>query len=189
MTARGLTQDDKLMMELQEKMTDLDIKSWLEQDFLSAGWWIQLAMFIVPWIIFARLAKRDRLPELALYGSWVLIAAETLDHIGYELGVWYYPTELAPLFPRFEEVNLSALPVIYMLVYQYFPAWKRFVAVLFVVAVLFTLAAEPALIWLGLYTPLHWKPYYGLPIYVAIGVVLKWLVGKVFAAPKGKSAS
>ena len=179
--ARRLTADDKLMMELQEKMTNLDIESWLEHDFLSTEWWLQLAMFAVPWLIFTRLARRERLPELALYGSWVLILAETLDHIGFELGLWYYPTELAPLFPRFEEVNLSALPVIYMLVYQYFSTWKRFTIAITVTAVIFTLAAEPALVWLGLYTPLHWKPYYGVPIYVAIGVVLKWLVGKVFA--------
>ncbi len=167
------------MLELQEKMTKLDIESWLDHDFLSIEWLLQLAIFVIPWLVFIRLAKREQLPELALYGSWVLILAETLDHIGYELGLWYYPTELAPLFPRFEEVNLSALPVIYMLVYQYFPSWKRFTVALIVIAVIFTLAAEPALVWLGLYTPLHWKPYYGLPIYVAIGVVLKWLVAKV----------
>jgi hypothetical protein len=168
------------MLELQEKMTDLDIASWLEHDFLSPEWWLQLAMFIIPWLIFARLAKREQLPELALYGSWVLILAESLDHIGYELGFWYYPAELAPLFPRFEEVNLSALPVIYMLVYQYFPAWKQFAIAITVTAVLFTLAAEPALVGLGLYVPLHWKFYYGLPIYVVIGILLKWFVAQLF---------
>lgn len=178
--ARELTSDDKLMMALQEKMTRLDIESWLDHDFLSTEWWLQLVIFIIPWLFFIRLARRDRLPELALYGSWVLILAETLDHIGYELGLWYYPTELAPLFPRFEEVNLSALPVIYMLVYQYFPSWMRFTVAISITAVIFTLAAEPALIGLGLYNLLHWKPYYGLPIYIAIGLLLKWLVDKVF---------
>lgn len=187
--ARELTPDDKLMMALQEKMTRLDIETWLEHDFLSTEWWLQLAMFIIPWLFFIRLAKRERLPELVLYGSWVLILAETLDHIGYEVGLWYYPTELAPLFPRFEEVNLSALPVIYMLVYQYFPSWKRFTVAITVTAVIFTLAAEPALVSLGLYTLLLWKPYYGLPIYIAIGLVLKWFVQKVFALAGRKAGT
>ncbi len=178
--AKNLSPDDKLMIELQEKMTRLDIQSWLEHDFLSTEWWIQLVMFVIPWLVFVRLAKREQLPELVLYGSWVMILAEALDHIGYELGYWFYPTEIAPLFPRFEEVNLSALPVIYMLVYQYFPSWKRFTIAITVTAVIFTLAAEPALIHLGLYTPLTWKPYYGLPIYIAIGLALKWLVEKTF---------
>jgi hypothetical protein len=169
------------MLELQEKMTRVDIESWLDHDFLSTEWWLQLVMFILPWFVFWRFAKREKLPELALYGSWVLVLAESLDHVGYELGFWFYPAELAPLFPRFEEVNLSALPVIYMLIYQYFPTWKGFTAAITVMALIFTLAAEPALIALGLYTPLHWKPYYGLPIYIAIGLMLKWLVDKVFA--------
>lgn len=111
----------------------------------------------------------------------MLVLAESLDHVGYELGFWFYPTELAPLFPRFEEVNLSALPVIYMLIYQYFPTWKGFTTAITVMAAIFTMAAEPALVALGLYTPLHWKPYYGLPVYIAIGLTLKWLVNKVFA--------
>ena len=115
--ARELTPDDKLMLELQEKTTRLDIESWLDDDFLSTEWWIQVVLLVIPWLVFARLAKRDRLPELALYGSWVLVIAEALDHLGYELGLWYYPVELAPLFPRFEEVNMSALPVIYMLLF------------------------------------------------------------------------
>lgn len=179
--AKELTPDDRLMLELQEKTTRLDIESWLDRDFLSPEWWLQLALFIIPWLVFARWAKRERLPQLALFGSWVVVLAEALDHLGYELGLWYYPVELAPLFPRFEEVNLSALPVIYMFVYQYFPTWGRFIAAITVMAVVFTLGAEPALIELGLYTPLRWKPYYGAPIYIAIGLILKWLVDKVFA--------
>lgn len=178
---RELTPDDKLMLELQEKMTRLDIESWLNNDFLSTEWWIQVVLLVIPWLVFARLAKRDRLPEMALYGSWVLVIAEALDHLGYELGLWYYPVELAPLFPRFEEVNMSALPVIYMLLFQYYRPWGKFAAALTVMAVVFTLAAEPALVGLGLYMPLRWEPYYGLPIYIAIGLFLRWLVEKVFA--------
>lgn len=162
-------------------MTQTDIRSWLNHDYLSLQWFILLAIFIVPWLLFYKLARREKLPELLLFGSWVAICSEILDHLGFELGLWFYPIELAPLFPRFEEVNLSTLPVAYMLIYQYFPSWKGFAVAMLAMAALFTLVAEPALVWLGLYMPLKWKMFYGLPIYAAIGLGLKWLVHKVYA--------
>ncbi|GEM_PF-4777654 len=46
--ARELTPDDKLMLELQEKTTRLDIESWLDDDFLSTEWWIQVVLLVIP---------------------------------------------------------------------------------------------------------------------------------------------
>ena len=177
-----LTPDDKLMMELQRRMGEVDIRSFWTHDYLSLQWLILLAAFILPWLIFYKLARRQQLPELLLFGTWVALISELLDHIGFELGLWFYPVELAPLFPRFEEVNLSTLPVAYMLIYQYFPAWKGYTVAIAVMAALFTMVAEPALAYLGLYLPLRWEYYYGVPIYIAIGLFIKWLVGRVYAA-------
>jgi len=34
--------------------------------------------------------------------------------------------------------------------------------------------------------PLRWEPYYGLPIYIVIGLFLRWLVEKVSALAAGR---
>jgi hypothetical protein len=169
------------MKQLVSQMTELDIQSWLAFDVFSGEWWLQLVMFSIPWLIFFKLADRRRLPELLLLGTWALIVAETLDHIGFELGLWYYPVELLPLFPRFEEVNLATLPVTYMLIYQYYPQWGRYLTALTVMSALFVGLAEPALVRLGLYEPITWEFYYGFPIYILIGLALKYLVQKTYS--------
>lgn len=157
------------------------MEEWLNYDLFTWEWWLLVAVFILPWILFIKLVKKKYLPQTILYGTFIVIISESFDHIGYELGLWTYTVEILPLFPRFEEVNFSVLPVTYMLLYQYFPDWKPFTISLVIAAAAFTFIAEPALMSLGLYEVLNWKPAYGFPIYVSIGLFVKWLVQTIYA--------
>jgi hypothetical protein len=170
------------MIQLHQELSRLDIEDWLTYDLFSKEWWIIIFSFFTPWVIFVKLVKRDRLPELVLFNLCILIICETLDHLGYELGLWFYPVEMLPLFPRFEEVNLSALPVTYTLIYQYYSDWKRYSIALVIMSSIFVFLAEPVLIKMNLYQPLHWNPVYGFPVYIAIGLVVKWFVQALYSA-------
>jgi len=164
------------LIELQRELSQLDMKDWLEYDALSPEWWTVIGIFVISWVAFLKLVDRKRLPELVLVMFSVIFITETLDHLGYELGFWYYPVEMLPLFPRFEEVNLSVLPVTYTLIYQYLPDWRRFIFALIIMSGIFTFVAEPLLIKMNLYMLLKWKSIYGFPIYIAVGMAVKWFV-------------
>ncbi len=167
------------VLDLTLEITRLSIHEWRYLDLFTWQWWLLVTTFIIPWIIFIKMVDKKQLPETLLLGSWVLIISESFDHIGYELGMWTYLVEIFPLFPRFEEVNFSALPVTYMLIYQNYKDWKRYTLAIAIASGIFTWICEPILIWLNLYIPLKWNPTYGFPIYIAIGLVTKWGVQKV----------
>lgn len=176
------------VLELTLEITRLDIYEWRYEDLFTWRWWLLLAVFILPWIIFIKRVNKKQLTETLLFGLMVIIICEAFDHIGYELGLWTYQVEILPLFPRFEEVNFSTLPVVYMLIYQSYTDWKKYLRAIAITAGIFTWIAEPALIWLDLYTPLNWVPTYGFPIYVAIGLFSKWVVDKIHAIAESAGA-
>lgn len=172
------------VLELTLEITQLDLYEWRYLDLFTWRWWLLLITLILPWIIFIKRVEKKHLPETLLFGLLVTIISETFDHIGYELGMWTYQVEVFPLFPRFEEVNFSTLPVTYMLIFQSYKDWKKYFQAITIAAAIFTWIAEPALIWLDLYTPLKWVISYGFPIYVAIGLFCKWAVEKIHAVAK-----
>ncbi|MCC5467944.1 CBO0543 family protein [Pelosinus baikalensis] len=172
------------VLELTLEITRLDIYEWRYLDLFTWQWWLLLTILILPWIVFIKMVDKKHLPETLLFGSWVMIISETFDHIGYELGMWTYLVEIFPLFPRFEEVNFSVLPVTYMLIYQTYKDWKEYLIVIAIAAGTFTWIGEPILIWLELYVPLKWVPAYGFPIYVALGLITKWGTQKIYSLAK-----
>lgn len=172
------------ILELTMEITRLDIYEWRYLDLFTWQWWLLLTIFILPWIVFIKRVDRKQLPKTMLLGLIVMIISETFDHIGYELGLWTYLVEIFPLFPRFEEVNFSTLPVAYMLIFQSYKDWKTYAKAIAITAGIFTWIAEPILIWLNLYAPLKWVPSYGFPIYLFIGLFSKWIIEKVYEIAK-----
>lgn len=164
------------IVETQRKLTALRYQRWKGYELLEPQWWLLLVLFVLPWIVWWKLVDRKRLVEIFLYGMLVEAISVTLDVIFGELVFWTYPYKLFPIVPRYVEFDLALMPVSYMLVYQYFPRWKPFILALTALSALFSFVGEPTAVWLGLYQPLIWKFYYSFPIYIIIGVYIKWLV-------------
>ncbi len=135
-----------------------------------------MAVLIVPWFIWWKFVDRKRLMEILLYGFFVITVVTFFDEIGCQLNLWEYPYDIEPLFPRLIPVNSSALPVIYMFIYQYFSEWKPFIIASVLVSAVLSFVGENILEWVGIYVLLKWENYYSLPIYIIIGILLKWLL-------------
>nr|WP_315989795.1 CBO0543 family protein [Desulforamulus aquiferis] len=98
------------------------------------------------------------------------------DAIGVEFDLWDYKYQLVPLFDIFITYDMSIMPVIYMAIYQKFDKWKSFIIANTIVAAIFAFISEPLLVWLDFYLLLKWKYIYSFPIYIAIAIVLKWVM-------------
>lgn len=104
-----------------------------------------------------------------------------LDQVGYELGVWYYPVDLIPVFPPSTGIDYVLLPVIFALVYQFCSPWKSFLIATILMSGIFSFILEPLLDKFGFYVPVKWKFYYSFPAYIAIGILMKMTVEKIKA--------
>jgi hypothetical protein len=175
---------DEQLAQMTKELTQARIENWLATDFLTWQWWVILATFVIPWIVFYYIADRKQLPKLLLYGTFLMLLIITLDLVGFELGIWYYPFKLLPVGPLTAYIDVSPLPIIYMLEYQCFPSWKDFVKVSIVTGLVFSFCFEPILVALGLYIPIRWEHHYGLPFYILMPILMRLAVERIFRSTK-----
>lgn len=167
------------LLEQEEKFTQIRTEYWLNHDLGTWQWWLLIVMLIVPWVIWWKLVDKKRLKESLILGFLIMITAIVLDQIGSEFNTWDYPHRIIPVYPQFVPVNLSILPVSYMLLQQYFPTWRTYVKALIVMAFVFAFGFETVLVWLDMYHLLEWRHVYSFPIYFLLGIVMRWFVLKI----------
>lgn len=157
------------------------IDNWLDTDLNTLAWWSEIGLFIVSLAIWWKLVDKKRLLELTFYGFVVMTVSIWMDETGYELGLWYYPVDLIPIFPPSTAIDYVMLPVTYALVYQYCRSWKSFLIATVLMSGVFSFVLEPLLEKFGFYIIIKWRSYYSFPIYISIAVVMKAVVEKIKA--------
>ena len=155
---------------------DVNMKFWLEYNVFTPVWWLMIITFMAVCIIWWKLVDKTRLLEIVAYGLMVALLSTIFDIAGAEMVFWGYPNMVEPLIPPLFIVDLGVLPVAYMLVYQYFTDWKKYIIAMSVTAFFFAFIGEPIAEWLNMYQITNWKHIYSFPIYIALGIFLKWIM-------------
>jgi hypothetical protein len=164
---------------LEDKMFFLELNNWLKNEFLSWEWWILVGFLVVPWVIWAKLVKRDLLLEALLYGSIICILTTLLDLIGLPFRFWDYPIEFIPIIPRAFPFDFSMIPVAYMLLYQYFRTWKSFIIAQIIMALAYAFIGEPFCTWIELVSYIKWTYIYSFVYYIIVGIGTRALLLKL----------
>jgi hypothetical protein len=138
-----------------------------------------LLLTIIPWFLWWKAVDKKRKIEILLYGSLISIYSILLDEIGSYFSLWIYKYQLVPISPRLNPIDLTVMPITYMVVYQLFKKWKSFLIAQLILAFGAAFITEPVFIWLGIYKPLNWELYYSFIIYFVLGVFNKWWVGRL----------
>ena len=175
-------------LKYQWEMAKARINEWLQSQVFHYRWWILLALFSISAILLWKKADKSRIVELTLYTAIVVFFIIVLDELGLELTLWYYPVDIIPLFPPATAINISCLPLVYMVIYQRYGTWGKFLIVTLIMATVFCFVFEPIFVWGGIYTMLKWKSYYGLPIYFAIAVAAKGLVNVIYSTKEKRNS-
>jgi len=166
---------DEELAEMVRQLTRARLDNYLGHQFGTWRWWILVALLIVPWFIWYKLADKKKIVELVMFGLIVMVFTITLDELGFELSLWNYPYEVFPMFPRLTSIDYTVLPIIFTLVYQYFPTWKSFFRALAVVAFVFAFVIEPFLVYLNFYVLIKWMYWYSFVVYLIMGLISKWM--------------
>ncbi|MFC4661796.1 CBO0543 family protein [Oceanobacillus aidingensis] len=166
------------IFDLAKQSRDMKLEYWLNENLFTPSWWILFVTTIGAFIIWLVLLDKKRIMEMLIYGFLVTYIAVIADAIGVALLLWHYPNTLLPA-PLIVEVHRVQMPIIYMLIYQYFPAWKPFLIAVTINAFIFAFILEPALVWLNVYEPYHWKHIYSFLPYIMIAAGFKLTVNKL----------
>lgn len=161
------------MTQIQTDLGNQRLEYWRSNVLFSFNWWLLLLYFGLFWFIWWKVADRRKLPELLGMGGFVLVLSLLLDSIGAELGFWDYPMMVLPWGPRLMIVD-AALPIFYMLLYQYAPDWKRYTACLLLMSLFFSFVLEPFMVKVEVYRPILWKHFFSVPGYFVLGLAARW---------------
>ena len=169
---------------LEDKLYHLELNGWLKNEFLTWEWWILVVFLIVPWVIWAKLVKRDIILEILLFGTIIILTTTLLDVVGAQYSFWDYPIAFLPIIPRAFPFDFSMVTVAYMLLYQYFRTWKSFILAQIVMALTYAFIGEPFCEWIKLVNYLEWGYRYSFIYYIIVGIGTRALLLKLASLSK-----
>jgi hypothetical protein len=174
-----MTPEQEAIVNLKRLLYQVRVSDWLNKDIFTFRGWILLSSLVIPWFIWYHLVDKGRLREMLIYLFSTSGIAIILDEIGVTLAMWAYPVNLTPILPRLITVNYSMVPIIFVLIYQYFPSWKLFIVANIILTLVFSFILEPLLVWMDLYDLVTWKHFYSVPVYLFASIFLKRIIEKI----------
>lgn len=177
MTEKYPTYDQ--IRDVHKELADMRLEYWINHDLFSFQWWLLVVVLIVPWIIWWKYVDKNRLSQILLFGTLLMLLVMMLDDLGVETHLWSYPYQLISMMPRLISIDQGIIIIAHMFLYQYFSKWKKFIIANTVMAIIFTFVFEPIVVWLDIYRLENWRYIYSLPIYILKAVLIKWIVDEV----------
>lgn len=168
--------DDIIKLKIQ--LRDLALQHYKQYELFDWHWWLNLALVIIPMIIWWIALDKKRLLEICVFGLLVNLVATFLDVAGTHYVFWEYPYYTFPHLPLFIPVDYVIVPVVGMTIYQRFSKWKSFIIVSLVLSAFMSFVCEPLAVYINLYKLITWRYIYSLPIYFIIYIGSKLVTEK-----------
>ncbi len=162
------------IQEVRLKFFEMIQERWEANVVFTWRWWLLVILSFLPWVIWWKLVDRKNALTILFYGMIIIIANLILDNIGTDMLWWGYPYKIAPFFPPLFTPDFTIVPVLMMLVYQWFRTYKSFLIANFVLSIVIAFIGEPLFMWAGFYELGSWKLVYSFMYYNLIGLFAKW---------------
>jgi hypothetical protein len=170
---------DKLMdkiIELRKQIYNIQYELFMDHILFSLKWWILLFVAILVCFIWWKLVDKKRFNEIALVGFVAALITVISDAIGLEKALWAHPIQLLGTIRHIHEIELIVIPVIYMLLYQYFGEWKKYIIAVIAYAIVGAYIIIPLNLWFGTYKIIKWKLTYSFITFIIIGIMIKFIL-------------
>lgn len=168
----------KNIIEINRLSRDMQLEHWLNETLFTFNWWLLLITSLISIIIWFVVVDKRRILEIVTFGLIIFMIAFTLDVAGDFFVLWHYKNTVIPL-PTIMEIHTIQIPVIFMIIYQYFNKWGKFLIAITITAFIFAFILEPLLVWLEIYELYNWKYIYSFFPYILIGVICKYIVERL----------
>ncbi|PLR95129.1 CBO0543 family protein [Bacillus sp. T33-2] len=135
------------------ELTDLWVDYWNKYSgFNTWQFWVVLAFLVIPLIaLYFFLDKRKAL-LFGFYGYNVHVLFTYIDVLGGSRGLWIYPYKVFPMLTTSFALDVSLVPVVYMLLYQWTLKHKKNYYIYFaLLSAFFAYFFKPLLIEAGLF--------------------------------------
>jgi hypothetical protein len=170
----GLDQSEKAYNELTDIST-LFAKIVSEEFVPTWQWWLGIALFIIPWIVWFAFRKKDSTGRLLLGGLMTILLSLTIDLAALSLGLWSYPMVIIPLAPfLFLPYHFSLAPVGVMFSLQIKPKMNPLLKGL-LFSSLAAFGGMNLFDAIDFYNPKNWSTLYDFMIFLTMYLTAYWL--------------
>jgi hypothetical protein len=159
--------------ELKTSLWNLTYSYWQTETLFSIKWWSLLAINGIGYAIWWKLIDKQRLSQLLLFGSFVAVGRIVLDIVGTNTVLWSYDVREIPFFPSPFVHDFTVTPLSLMIVYQYSPSWKRFLAWTTVVTGVISFGFFPLLEVTGFLKLYNWNYFYSFILVIILAVLAR----------------
>jgi hypothetical protein len=150
------------------------IEIWVAQIVFSWRWWLEIALAIIPWIVWIRIRDKKNSARLLFVGLVVAIISNFLDVIGAAFNLWHYDWKDLPFLPIYMPWDFTLFPVSVMILLQFKPKIKAYIKGI-VFSFLCSFIFEPLFSFLGMYHITNWKYWYSFIIYIPLYLFYNYL--------------
>jgi hypothetical protein len=168
---------DKLIVS-GEELTKSWVEYWLKHSFIDTWqFWFNVILLISPLIFLFFMIDRKKAFHIGFFGFNVHVWFTYIDTFGARLGLWSYPYQTIPLLSANFGLDVSFMPVFYMLLYQYTYNYKKnYYLYAFGASIIITYTLKPIFLALNL-LELHKGLNYIHLVIALIPVILvsKWI--------------
>jgi len=168
-----------LINQTLAQLTQLRIEHYMSVVLFSWQWLTFLCAFIVSWYIWWRLVDKRRLRTIIIFGLVSALLNSISDEHLLNLGMYVYPFPLDPIWAGALTGEISATPIVGMLLYQYFPKWKTYTLAILIASAILAFVILPIYMLMGAFVLLKWKYLYSFVVLLIIKILSKWLTDMI----------
>ncbi|MDP4146816.1 MAG: CBO0543 family protein [Bacillota bacterium] len=168
----------KKIFEMRKSVLHLTIEHWYSYELFTWQWWIKFVYLLIPIFIFFKLLDRKRIFEIMIYGLMLSLLSTVTDVVGVYYLLWDYSIRLIPS-GFFQVHDLFVIPIVSMLIYQYFTEWKPFIIANLIVGAIGGYLKEPLYMWVKIYKPINWSHTYSFILYFVIAIICRYVIDKI----------
>ncbi len=155
---------------------------WHQYSNLSTWeFWVNLALLVIPLIVLYLVIDRKKALLLGFFGFNVHVWFTYLDAFGVSKAWWFYPYKVLPIMPVSFALDVSFIPVTYMLVYQWIlHHQKNYYLYMFGLSLLLAFIFKPLMSALGLFQLSNGANYFHLFLSYFIVTIISKMITNVF---------
>ncbi|EPZ47393.1 CBO0543 family protein [Alicyclobacillus acidoterrestris] len=164
------------------------IDQWTHYWSLYSGpatwqFWFTCFLLIAPLVLLYVMLDRRRALLIGFFGFNVHVWFGYIDAFGAERALWSYPYKLIPFLPMSVSLDVSLVPIVYMLVYQWTTNTHRnYYLYATITSLIFAFVFKPIMSALNMFHLYYWMNYFYLFLGYMVVMVVSKLITDVFVS-------
>ncbi|GMA98184.1 hypothetical protein PIPA1_09840 [Pelosinus sp. IPA-1] len=160
---------------------NLMVTKWSTQDLFSIKWWGEIGFVIISYIFCFSLLDKTRLTKTILFGSLISVFSVVIEIVGCNSNLWAYSLPIYPMIPNIFLLDITVIPLYYMLIYQRAYSWKSYAVWNIGASAFLGFVFSPLVVSLGLVQLIQWNYVNTFLIIAFVGFLAKAVISLIIS--------